>query len=192
MDPKRCRYEVRKAEKLGDRIRFERSSARSRADFFNLYNAFLGWKKYARPLTRRRYENYLRVSDVLVAYVDDVPVVAHLLVIDRAARRVRLVFSASTRFREGPSQKLSGPSNRWLHWQEFLLYQAEGYTSYDFGGGTGASAVGRFKRSFGGEVEMGSRVVVSGALVRPALRIAEWTQRELRRRRPSRAQRSPA
>jgi hypothetical protein len=185
MDPKSCRYEVRRAAKLGDRLTMTRGGDRGRADFFRLYNEFVTWKGYAKPMTRRRYEEYLTVSDVLVAYVDDVPVAAHLIGVDDHAWRVRLLFSASARFADGDLGRLASPVNRWLHWQEMQLYASDGVAVYDFGGGTSKSSIGRFKLSFGGRAESGSDMVVAGALVRAPLRVFDGiaaARGDLRRR----------
>ena len=137
MDAKSCRYEIRRADKLGDRLRMDRGGPRARDDFFRLYNDFVAWKGYAKPMTPRRLGEYLEVSDAFVAYVDDVPLAAHLVGVDRSgAGRVRLIFSASARFIDGEMGKLASPVNRWLHWQELQRYQSEGIATYDFGGGT--------------------------------------------------------
>jgi len=183
MDAKSCRYEIRRAEKLGDRLGTRRRGLRAQYDFFRLYNDFVTWKGYAKPMTPRRLREYLEVSDVLVAYVDDVPLAAHLLGVDRSGDgRVRLIFSASARFIDGEMGKLASPVNRWLHWQEMQYYQSEGIATYDFGGGTSSSSIGRFKLSFGGSPEIGYDMLIVGALVRLPLRLREVTSRARRAR----------
>jgi hypothetical protein len=181
MDAKSCRYEIRRASKLGDRLEARCNEPSARDDFLALYNAFVQWKGYAPPMTERRLQEYLAASDVFVAYVDDVPLVGHLLVRDPSVGRVRLVFSASSRFAEGPHQKLSGPVNRWLHWHEIRHYRSEGYDTFDFGGGI-AGPIGRFKVSFGGNQEDGCILVVEGALARNAVRAFETLRRWRTRR----------
>jgi hypothetical protein len=179
------RYEVRRAERLGGRLELRRNDATCKTDFFRLLSQFVSWSRYTHPLSQRRYQQYLRVADVAVAYVDGSPVAGHLLLRDADAARVRLTFSASIRFLEGPLQRLVAPVNRWLHWQEFLLYAAEGYATYDFGGANLGSGIGAFKLSLGGELTMGWNVELAGGLVTPALRIFEdW--RRLRQRREGR------
>src|SRR5690242_3825383 len=44
MHAKSCRYEIRKAERLGTRLTFRRNGDRARDDFFRLYNEFVAWK----------------------------------------------------------------------------------------------------------------------------------------------------
>jgi hypothetical protein len=173
MDAKSCRYEIRRAEKLGERLSFGRNDERSVAAFRPLFNGVIAHTHYTRALSRRRYRQYREVSDVLVAYVDGRPVAGHLVVRDPAARRARLVFSASVRFDAGPFQKLSGPVNRWLHWQELLLYRDEGYAAYDFGGVNPASSIGRFKLTFGGGLEPGTNVVLAGPLAAGPLALVD-------------------
>jgi hypothetical protein len=191
MEAKSCRYEIRRADKLGDRLRMDRGGPRARGDFFRLYNDFVAWKGYAKPMTSRRLGEYLEVSDALVAYVDDVPLAAHLVGVDRSGPgRVRLIFSASARFIDGEMGKLASPVNRWLHWQELQQYQSEGIATYDFGGGTNTSSIGRFKLSFGGVPEIGYDMQIVGALVRLPVLVRERASRP-RRARPALAETPP-
>jgi hypothetical protein len=185
MDAKSCRYEIRRAEKLGERLTLRRGDRQADGDFRALLAGLIEHTHHIRPPTTRRYGQYLAVSDVAVAYVDGTPVAGHLVARDPAERRARLVFSASVRHEAGEFQRLSGPVNRWLHWQELLLYGREGYTAYDFGGVNPQSSIGRFKLSFGGELERGTNVVLAGSLARAPLAIldaAGRTSRGLRRR----------
>ena len=73
--------------------------------------------------------------------------------------------------------------NRWLHWREMLHYRDAGYATYDFGGGSSSSSIGRFKLSFGGVIEEGHSVAVEGSLVRGPVRSVEALQLLTRRRR---------
>jgi hypothetical protein len=132
---------------------------------------------HIRPPSRRRYDQYRAVSDIAVAYVDGGPVAGHLVVRDPIAHRTRLVFSASVRHDPGALQKLSGPVNRWLHWQELLFYRGEGYRAYDFGGVNPESPIGKFKLSFGGEIERGTNVVLAGSLAVGPLRLLDAAAR---------------
>src|SRR5262249_9801550 len=147
MDAKSCRYDIRRAAKLGARLRMHRGLD-AREDFFQLYNAFVTWKGYTKPITRRRVRHYLESGTVFVASVDSEPVAAHLVTIDPHGSRGRLIFSASARFAEGELGKLASPVNRWLHWEEMQALRADGIRTYDFGGGASDSSIGRFKLSF--------------------------------------------
>jgi hypothetical protein len=176
---KTARYELRQAEKLSERLELRRNDAQSKADFFRLLIEFIEWSQYTYPLRKKRYRKYLEVADVNVAYLDGTPVVGHLVMCDAGAARVRLTFSASIRFREGPFQKLTAPINRWLHWQEFLFYSSRKYETYDFGGANLGKTIGLFKASLGGEMRMGWDVVFGGALGGPALRMYEGRRTSL-------------
>jgi Acetyltransferase (GNAT) domain len=173
MDAKSCRYEIRRAEKLGERLTLRRNDGAAARDFRRLLEGLIAHTRHVRPPSRRRYEQYRAVSDIAVAYVDGTPVAGHLVVRDPGARRTRLVFSASVRHEPGALQKLSGPVNRWLHWQELLLYREEGYGAYDFGGVNPQSPIGRFKLSFGGEMERGTNVVLAGSLALGPFRLLD-------------------
>jgi hypothetical protein len=183
MDAKSCRYEIRRAEKLGERLTLQRNDAVAADDFRRLLEGLIEHTRHVRPPSRRRYEQYRAVSDIAVAYVDGTPVAGHLVARSADARRARLVFSASVRHEPGELQKLSGPVNRWLHWQELLLYRQEDYLAYDFGGVNPRSSIGRFKLSFGGEIERGTNVVLAGSLSVVPLRLLDAV--EGRRRTPS-------
>jgi hypothetical protein len=185
LDAKSCRYEIRRAEKLGGRLSLRRNDARSRHDVRSLFNRLLA-PRYTKPISRRRYAGYLPVADTIAAYVDDDPVAAHLLVRDPVAQRVRLVFSVSTRFEGSPHRHLAGPANRWLHWQELQLYRGEGFLAYDFGGLNPTSSIGRFKLSFGGVPEHGMNVLLAGAFAELPFRAAEHATAALVRRRTTR------
>jgi Acetyltransferase (GNAT) domain len=180
MDPKSCRYEIRKAGKLGDRLTVRRNDEPAAEHFLSLFNGLVA-RRYTKQLSRRRFERYLGTSDVFAAYVDGQPVAAHLVIRDREAARTRLIFSASTRFLEGPLQKLAGPVNRWLHWHELQVYRDEGYAAYDFGGVNPDSSIGRFKLSFGGGLEHGTNALVAGALATLPLAAFEAVESGLRR-----------
>jgi lipid II:glycine glycyltransferase (peptidoglycan interpeptide bridge formation enzyme) len=183
MSAKSCRYEIRRAEKLADRLEFRTGGTAVEADYLDLYNKFVEWKGYTKPISTRRYQRYLQIGEVTVAYLDGVAVAGHLLIADKDASRVRLIFSASARFEEGELPERVGPLNRWLHWREMLHYREAGFATYDFGGGSPTSSIGRFKLSFGGAMEEGHFVVVEGALVRGPVRSIEALQRLARRRR---------
>jgi lipid II:glycine glycyltransferase (peptidoglycan interpeptide bridge formation enzyme) len=163
---KTCRRHVRLAERVVDRIAIE-AGERAAQDFLGLYNQFVSWKGYTHPMSRRRFRDYRAVSDVLVAYLDGKPFVGHLNMRDEQTRRVRMTFSASNRGGSDERRRLAAWVNRYLHWQEFLMYRDSGFRAYDFGGvGDGTSTLDRFKLSFGGEVEVGQACVVTGPLAR--------------------------
>ena len=161
-DAKSCRYEIRRAEKLGARLDVRRDDPHAVRDFTKLYDAFVERRRFSPQMRRSRLRRYLRVGNVFVAYLDDEPVVGHVVVVDPLAARARLVFSASTRLDGGPQHALVGPVNRWLHWREMRQYRNAGIVTYDFGGVSPTSASARFKLSFGGSLDEGRNLVVAG------------------------------
>jgi hypothetical protein len=163
---KTCRYEIRRAERIRGRFTID-AGERATEDFLGLYNEFVAWKGYTHPMRARRYQDYLAVSDVVVAYLDGEPLVGHLNLRDEQTRRVRIAFSASNRRGGDERRRLAAWVNRYLHWHELLMYRSAGFETYDFGGvGDGTSSVARFKLSFGGEAEVGHCCVVAGPLAR--------------------------
>ena len=85
-------------------------------------------------------------------YFNERPVCGHLLLPDRAVKRVRLLFSASSRLNSKEDATVVSPLNRYLHWHEFQKYKADGFESYDFGGISPGGSISKFKMSFGGEL----------------------------------------
>jgi hypothetical protein len=161
-----CRYQIRRAERMRGGFRID-AGQRATEDFLGLYNDFVSWKGYTHPMRARRYRDFLAVSDVLVAYLDDEPAVGHLNLRDEQTLRVRMAFSASNRAGDEMKRRLAGWLNRYLHWHEFLMYRDAGFETYDFGGiGDGTSSLARFKLSFGGEAEVGYVCTAAGRLAR--------------------------
>jgi len=151
MDSKSCRYEIRRAGKMSDRISIMRNGGALDA-FFDLYNKFVSQKGYADPLSRRRFKEFVKIADVFVASVDSRPVCGHLMVRDQEEGRVRLGFSASLRLESKETANVTGAVNRFLHWHEIQTYKSEGIRMYDFAGiEDGTTPIARFKLSFGGE-----------------------------------------
>jgi len=175
MDSKSCRYEIRKAEKLRERIRVSRNDSTTREDFLRLYNRFVELHGHTRRLSRRRLEDYCKTSDIWVLYLGGRPMAGHLLVRDVANRRVRLIFSATARLNSKQEAGVCGALNRLLHWEEMQAYKAEGMETYDFGGiGDGTSSVARFKLSFGGQKVEEYSYVFAGPISAPCYRAYLW------------------
>ncbi len=68
--------------------------------------------------------------------------------------RARLLYSASRRFDDRETSRLSGTLNRFLHWHEICAYREEGFSTYDLGGikDDKSNGITQFKMSFGGDV----------------------------------------
>jgi hypothetical protein len=183
MDPKSCRYEIRRADKLGARLSVRRDESQAVHDFTTLFDRLVDRRPFAPHMRPARLRRYLRVGNVVVAYLDHTPIVGHVVVVDPLSSRVRLVFSASSRLEEGPDRALVGPVNRWLHWWEMRRYREAGIATYDFGGVSPTSPAARFKLSFGGRLDEGRNLVVAGRTATRALTVVGARSGDFRRRR---------
>lgn len=149
MDKSSCRYEINKAEKLKDRIKV--TINQNPETFLKIYNDFVKRKRHISQMSEKRLNDYLKVSDFFLCYFDQNPMVGHLLLHDEKTGIVRLIFSATRRLENEFYKKLSGPLNRYLHWQEIQYYKTKGFSIFDTGGiGSGEGGVGKFKLSLGG------------------------------------------
>jgi len=150
------RQEIRQAEKLGDRVEIISNGPTALHDFLSVYNAFAASKPGVWTLSRRAAERYAYNSDVRVLYLDGRPAVVNMVMRDPEAHRVRGIFSASRRLEAADKRnaRIFGHLNRLLHWRNMLLYQEQGFTTYDWGGVTrdAADGIAKFKRSFGGQL----------------------------------------
>lgn len=151
---KNTRYEVRQAEKLGTRMRIVRNGAGANAEIVALYNNLASAKSELTKIGEGALTRYEGHSDTFVAYLDERPVCGHVLLRDTEIGRARLLYSASRRFGDRETAKLSGFLNRFLHWHELCAYREEGFGTYDLGGirQDRADGITQFKMSFGGEV----------------------------------------
>jgi lipid II:glycine glycyltransferase (peptidoglycan interpeptide bridge formation enzyme) len=148
------RYEIRQAEKLGDRVRIERNGPTAIRKFLALFEDFVRSKPEVAAINHSMLSRYRHHADIFLAYLDENPVCGHVLLRDREIGRARLLYSASRRFGDREAARLSGTLNRFLHWREICTYREEGFSTYDFGGiivdkGNGIT---QFKMSFGGNV----------------------------------------
>lgn len=181
MDPKSCRYEIRKAQRLEHRLRITCNELQTILDFFQLYNSFVRLKGHTHPISWRRLQEYLPVSDVWCIYLDDRVMCGHLLVRDTIVKRVRLIFSAR-RLQGAEDTTVTGALNRYLHWEELQRYKDKGIEIYDFGGiGDGSSSVAKFKLSFGGFRVQDNSYVFAGAMGTIGYKAYSWLT-QLRRR----------
>jgi GNAT acetyltransferase-like protein len=148
------RSQVKKAERLRDRIEVRRNDATACCDFIALYNCLVAVKKHTERISKRRLDALKPFSDIFVAYFDGRPITSHVVIRDERMGRAGCLHSASTRF-DGEDPPLRVASlNRWLHWYEMQLYKSEGLRIYDFGGiGTDTperAGIAEFKLTFGG------------------------------------------
>ncbi len=148
------RAEIRKAERLGERVRIGRNEEAGITDFLTVYNDFARLKDGVWQISATLIKRYERFADRLVLYLDEQPMVVNLVLRDPESGRVRGLYNASRRLDEPKKARLVGNLNRLLHWHNMRLYRQEGFHSYDWGGISEDRSDGRakFKTSFGGEV----------------------------------------
>lgn len=150
MKKKSCRYEINRAEKMLDCVEIESNSERARRDFLCLYNSFAQAKGPVPTLGVRHFNEYGDAKEVSVLYHLKQPLCCHLLLRDKEAGIVKLLYSGSRRLESTAYQSTCGALNRYLHWFEIQKYCEEGFATYDFGGIRYADhPTARFKLSFG-------------------------------------------
>jgi hypothetical protein len=146
-----CRNQIRKAEKLGSRVRLTRNGPHGERDFLRVYNEFARMGGAVRPLKMATVERYREISDVFIVHLDDKPMAANLVLRDEQAGRVRGTYLGSRRFAEPGEAKFCGWLTRYMMWHEMQHYIDGGFSTYDLGGvrfsGAGAT---QFKQAFGG------------------------------------------
>lgn len=158
---KESRYEVRRAqEKDGVVLKVwdgDKTFLDAFVDFYQDFAVQKGLMKLdPHPLNLMSLAGRLDISRAESA--EGEPLVYHAYY--KHADRVRLLHSASS-FRSSSDsgfRALAGRANRWLHWQDFLRFKAEGRAWYDWGGWYEGKEdpdllrINQFKESFGGEV----------------------------------------
>lgn len=149
-----CRRQIRRAEKLYDRIRIERNGSKAESDFMDLMSALAGRKEGVSTISDQRLAALRSNADVFILHFDQTPNCAHLFLRDEQTGRARLLHSANRRLEDRENARTFADLNRLLHWYEMQFYREQGFTTYDLGGITtdGADGIARFKASFGGEV----------------------------------------
>jgi GNAT acetyltransferase-like protein len=148
-----CRYKVRRAEKMRERIEIAMNSDAAVSDFLVLYNSFVRVKRKIPAMKPRRLNAYLPHADIFMLYFDGQPTCGRLVLRDVEARTALMQHSATRRLEPGADTIQVGLLNRYLHWHEMKTYHAAGMEKYDFGGaGSANPSVTQFKRSFGGQL----------------------------------------
>ncbi|MGH7934539.1 MAG: GNAT family N-acetyltransferase [Candidatus Binataceae bacterium] len=148
-----CRRWLRKAENLMPGVEIRTNDPATFHDFAQLYNGFASLNKHSGPISAKKLAVFTGVSDLYVAYHDGRAACGHLWLRDEGARRVRLIFSASSRLESKEDANLSGALNRYLHWMEIEQYKKQGFELYDMGGFEAETDIDhsltRFKLSLG-------------------------------------------
>jgi lipid II:glycine glycyltransferase (peptidoglycan interpeptide bridge formation enzyme) len=156
-DPKSCRYEIRKIQKMADKLEDIKILENTDIDHYvKVANDYIKIKKYAKPLKQWLLEKCLKEGyGALMSIYYNGKLLGGNFYIKDHPERVRLLYSFNDRFSDKELQKLSGAFMRYLHWGAIKKYKAEGFHWYDMGGLTldkNSSAYGitQFKMSFGG------------------------------------------
>lgn len=144
------RNEVRRGIKDG----YFFSTSTDKNEFVLFYNAFAKEKS----LERINIQSLERFSELIItkAGIGDTVLTMHASFIDRQIKKVSLLYSASVRLNENIDKKSVGISNRFLHYQELLLFKQMGLDTYDFSGvcedpnNRVEYSIGQFKKGFGG------------------------------------------
>jgi lipid II:glycine glycyltransferase (peptidoglycan interpeptide bridge formation enzyme) len=159
MDPKSCRYEIRKIQKLvddGHAIDIRHNTDFGR--FLNVANGYIREKKYTKLLSFRNLKLYLKkdAGELFTFYYDN-QLIGGNFYVKSYPERVRLLYSFNDRFQNDELMKMTGALMRFFHWKLIKLYKEKGYKLYDFGGvvldkDSPTYGIAKFKLSFGGEV----------------------------------------
>lgn len=169
-EPKSCRYELRKAEKIGFTVHVNERLDEA----FALVREFITRKGYRAQMGDEEWQQYQRIANIHSIVHDGATVAVHVMLLDPKLR-ARLLVSATASRDDERLGKIVGPLNRRLHWEELRFYKAEGYAEYDFGGiwpepGHPFLSIGQFKESFGGE----RRKLNNFLLIKNPLKRATW------------------
>lgn len=174
---KNGRYDIRQAEKMGDRLRISCNEPGSGDEFLELFNSFARVHRQVRAITSAVLQRYQDYSDIFLGYYDGRLICGHLMLRDTNLGRARLLMSANRRLEDRETARVCGIANRFLHWYEIRSYRAEGFEVYDLGGirEDRNDGITQFKMSFGGEVRSEHTYWCAGNpwLGRTALRVLD-------------------
>jgi lipid II:glycine glycyltransferase (peptidoglycan interpeptide bridge formation enzyme) len=180
LEPKSCRYEIRKAEKLEHSITVNERLDDAR----QLIENFIQRSGYRHTLSDTEWEGYRGATNVHTIYHNGSPIATHVVLLD-PPHKVRLIMSATRPRDDEDVRHLIGPFNRKLHWEEFLYYKSLGYSEYDFGGiardpSDPCYAISKFKLSFGGpNVKQNDFFLIKNPIIRIGWRTARAAKAKL-------------
>lgn len=186
MDPKSCRYEIRKIKKLvdgGESVRIQNDTPVE--EFIRIANRFLPkrWKERS-LLQSQDLLKYMEqgCGDLITIYYKNKLIGGNFYVKDN--HRVRLLHSFNDRLSDKSMQKLSGPLMRYLHWQVMMhTYKPQGIRWYDMGGvsldkNAPTYGIAKFKLSFGGTMtEDRFYVLARNRWIGGLFKLYQWLQR---------------
>lgn len=170
---KNGRYEIRRAER--EEVMFYPYDSSIRRDILeeiiDFYNSFVDTKKeLSFKLSYEWIKPFLEQKAFwcTVAAKDGDVLAVHLYYGDNS--RIRLWYSASLFRNEDDGQKKNaiGRANRFLHWKDICFFKQVGFRTYDWGGYSAegdTAGNGKFKKSFGGDMEIGLCILTYGSLL---------------------------
>lgn len=152
LDPKSCRYEIRKAQKTSYQITCNEDIEAARV----LINESIRRLRYREEIQIPEWTGLLEHHDIYLGKHAGVAIAAHVIMKDHS-KRAKLTLSGTADRNDQALRHLIGPLNRLLHWTEISDYKKKGFSIYDFGGinldkESIDYSIGQFKLSFGAEV----------------------------------------
>ncbi len=159
-DPKSCRYEIRKIQKMvdkGEDVKIKENTDMAR--YIEIANCYIQVKKYSKPLKSWLLKKYMEkgCGDLINIYYNGKLMGGNFYIKDGLSR-VRLLYSFNDRFSDKALQKLSGAFMRYLHWRAMIeRYKRKRFRWYDMGGvsldkNSPTYGITQFKQSFGGSL----------------------------------------
>ena len=123
------RNEIRRAEK--ENCLFEYNY--DYKSFVPFYNEFCKSKGMEDKINEHTLEKYNRTL-ITMAKRGNTVLAMHATVINKEDKEAMLLYSCSTRLNTDVDKKLIGWSNRFLHYQEFMLFKKWGIERYEWNG----------------------------------------------------------
>lgn len=120
--------------RYGDDVRVIINESECNVDFLHLYNRFVEAKGHTGPMSAESFRRLRPLTDISIAYYQESPLVAHMLLKDVDAGRVRSLYLASERLEDDESAKVCSILSGYLHWYEIEHYKTQGFSLYDLGG----------------------------------------------------------
>lgn len=151
---KGTQYDIRRSIKDGVECGIEKDIDK----FITFYNAFSNSKGIGSITSEHIFKKHEIV--ILKSYLNEDVLTMHAYICDKAASRVRLLYSASNQEIEHIKEKkqLVGRANRYLHYFAISRFKDSGFFLYDFGGyalntdNKALMGINSFKDSFGGDI----------------------------------------
>lgn len=174
---KNCKYEIRRAGK--EEARFNAYNidntpgfSKLLADFEAVYNEMFIEKGLKNRFNMSLVKSGFEKGQVVIttcscpAFPDDV--VYHAYLAD--GENTVLMYSASPLWNDGEKERANsiGRMNKFLHWQDMLLFKDKGYANYEWGGISSPdepNGIDKFKMEFGGEVVFFYNYIVGYSLL---------------------------